>query len=75
MIFVQQDPQTAVLQVSVFCAVSFMSGSSARFWVVQYVAVHFGGPVSDHDAEIVSLREGAIPNNARATHWKKWAAI
>ena len=37
LIFVRTDPQfwlAAVLQVSVCCAVSFMSGSSACFWVV-----------------------------------------
>ena len=42
------------------------------------MAVGFGGPVSD--ADILSLRIGAIPNNTKATTdwgirvWNEWAA-
>ena len=49
-----------------------MSGSSTRGSCK--VAFRFGRPVNDHDAEMTSLRVGAIPNNTKATHWNEWAA-
>ena len=67
----------AVLQVSVCCAVSFMSGSSARFWVAQSGSSFFG-PVSD--AEIVASYLFARGWPCQTTTdwgirvWNEWAA-
>ena len=53
----------------------------ALLYGLHKVAARFGGPLSDHDAEIASLRVGAIPNNTKATHCngsaasKSWLAI
>ena len=80
---VRPDPQfwlAAVLQVSVCCAVSFMSGSSAHFWVAQslFVLIWWTCEWSwswDTCSYIVSLWVGAIPNSDCFAMSQLWCRI